>query len=301
MPDLLVLGHANVDVILHVEAFPQAGASQPVGQRHTLYGGTAGNVAVHAAALGCDTALWSRVGQDFPSDWLDAMDKVGLDTTRLQVEAGNCTPTCYILDTPDGAQAYCMDQGAMGHLEEFPPQEAALVGVRRAIHVTTGPPRAYEHILKLAKQRGMETNLDPGQELRYAYDEGDLQRLLHHVDRLWLNAVEAEIACKQLGIDKIQFANKMVPEIIVTHGGDGLWLYKHGHQPLHIPVPEPTQVVDGTGAGDAVRAGTHAALSRGFALEDALVVGQRLAGQVVQVEGGQSATWTWAKLLETFR
>ena len=113
MPFLTVLGHSNIDVQLSVAAMPGGGRSSPVTDRRTVYGGTACNIARHAAGLGVPVRLWSRVGSDFPADWRADLEVDGVDLT---FDEGERTPTCYILTAPDGEQAYMMDPVSYTHL-----------------------------------------------------------------------------------------------------------------------------------------------------------------------------------------
>ncbi|HJW89475.1 MAG TPA: carbohydrate kinase family protein, partial [Anaerolineales bacterium] len=64
MPQVVVLGDINIDVILPVSAYPQTGGEIVSQGGLTSLGGSAANTAVVLAKLGLATRLLGRVGQD---------------------------------------------------------------------------------------------------------------------------------------------------------------------------------------------------------------------------------------------
>ncbi|MGB1697812.1 MAG: PfkB family carbohydrate kinase, partial [Thermoplasmatota archaeon] len=247
---LLVIGHSNIDVQLQLQHMPGPGASSPVQSRRTVYGGTACNIARHAASLGVDVRLWSRVGPDFPLDWLQALEEDGV---KLAYEEGTRTPTCFILTDAAGEQSYMMDQGAM-----TPPYTVPLTlldGVTQ-VHIGTGDPAAYLPFATEARNRGIPVAFDPGQEIHFAYDSNSFEALLNKANTFWCNEVELEKAFQFMRYgDPVQLLDH-VDTVIVTRGENGADIYTpKGKQ--HVPAA-PATVVDPTGAGDAFRAGYYA-------------------------------------------
>jgi sugar/nucleoside kinase (ribokinase family) len=147
-PFLAVCGHTNIDVQLHVKELPKAGQSVPVLDRRTVWGGTACNIARHASGLGVGTRLWSRVGDDFPTNWRQALEDDGVDLTFLDMAKGGRTPTCTILTDLLDRQCFAMDQGAMAAMAENPPRPELVEGLAPGgwLHVATGDPLAYAAI-----------------------------------------------------------------------------------------------------------------------------------------------------------
>lgn len=287
MGALTVLGHANIDVQLQLEALPKAHESHPVLHRRTVYGGTAANVAAHAASLGVPTALWSRVGTDFPADWRARLEAAGL-RLALDVDPERGTPTCYILHDAAGHQAYCMDQAAMGAMKENPPPASLLDGMDGSswLHFCTGAPEAYEGLAAEAGRRGVPVTLDPGQEIRFAYTDRTLQRMLDHARVLFLNEFELDVACRLMSYgDPVQFLDH-VDTVVITRGARGATLYGEG-RPVHVDAVPVESVVDPTGAGDALRAGWYAGLHEGLSMEDALRWGVAAGAVAVRHPGPQ--------------
>ncbi|MEP0582548.1 MAG: PfkB family carbohydrate kinase, partial [Roseibium sp.] len=60
--------------------------------------------------------------------------------------------------------------------------------------------------------------------------------------------------------------------------------------------PPPASVVDVTGAGDALIAGTLAGLAREYALDVSLQFGQKAAVETLQASGAVADTLTWSAI-----
>lgn len=282
---LAVCGHTNIDVQLKVQDLPAPGQSSPVLDRRIVHGGTAANIARHAAGLGVPTRLWSRVGDDLPRDWEEAMHADGIDTTFLDKVTGGRTPTCYVLTDLVDQQAYCMDQGPMAEMAAAPPGEALLEDLTGWLHLATGDPDAYMAISERARDQDIRVALDPGQELRFMYDAKKFERLLDRADALFVNEEELRVACDFIGYgDAVQFLDH-VDLVVVTQGAKGANLFQDGKRTRQDAFP--VDAVDPTGAGDALRSGWYAALHAGKDLETALRWGQAAAAVCVQHSGPQ--------------
>ena len=284
---LAVCGHANLDVQLQVRDLPKPGQSTPVLDRRTVWGGTGANIARHAGGLGVPVRFWARVGDDFPADWRAALVFDGVDL-RLDSVKGGRTPTCFILTDLLERQSYCMDEGPMRDIAQYPPSAALLDGMGKGdwLHIATGDPLGYAAIADDARLRGISVALDPGQEMRFQYDVRSLSGLLSLSDVLFLNDEELKVACGILERSSAAELLAFVPAVVVTRGAKEVTLYRRGEPELHVPVT-PVKVLDPTGAGDAFRAGWYAALHSGKKWEEAIGWGSAAAGIVLQHVGGQ--------------
>ena len=288
-PFLAACGHTNLDVQLHVQELPKAGQSVPVLDRRTVWGGTACNIARHAAGLGLGVRLWSRVGDDFPANWRDALLADGVDLAFLDVAKGGRTPMCPIRTDLLDRQCFAMDQGAMGQMAEHPPAAAILDGLAPGgwLHVGTGDPLAYAALADAAASRGVQVALDPGQEITFQYDERSFNGLLDLCDALFVNEAELRTACDLMGYGAPEQFLDHVDAVVVTRAERGATLYRGKAKPAQVPAFPVARVVDPTGAGDAVRSGWYAALAEGRPMEQALRWGMAAASIVVQHPGPQ--------------
>ncbi len=289
-PFLAVCGHTNLDVQLQVKEIPKAGQSVAVIDRRVVWGGTACNIARHAAGLGLGVRLWSRVGADFPADWRVALEADGVDLSQLDVVAGDNTPTCYILTDLIDRQAFCMDQGPMAQIAENPPKPALIDGLAKGgwLHIATGDPFAYAALAKTAGDLGFSVAMDPGQELRFQYDTRSFEGLLNSCDALFLNEHELRVACDFLRYGAPEQFLDHVDTVVITRGEKGASLYRSKGKTLHMPAIPVPRVVDPTGAGDALRSGWYAALAQGRPMDVALRWGMAAASFAIQQPGPQS-------------
>lgn len=285
---LAVCGHTNLDVHLQVQDLPKPGQSVPVLERRTLWGGTAANIARQAAGLGVPTRMWSRVGDDFPAAWRQALHDDGVDLAFLETVRGGRTPTCFILTDLVDRQCYAIDQGPMARMEEAPIGAEFLNGLPEDawLHVSTGNPVAYAQVAYAARDSGLHVAFDPGQEMRFQYDTRSFEGLLDTAEVFFCNEEELRVACDFLRYgDPEQFLDH-VDAVVVTRAAKGASLYRSGKKPVHVPA-FPAKVVDPTGAGDALRAGWYAALHAGKGMDEALRWGNAAAALKLPHMGGQ--------------
>lgn len=114
--DLLVVGSANADLVIHVDRRPAAGETVLGSDLATHPGGKGANQAVAAARLGARTALLARVGDDAHGRLLTgSLRSAGVDTTGV---LGGDTPTGVALITvdPSGDNSIVVSPGANARL-----------------------------------------------------------------------------------------------------------------------------------------------------------------------------------------
>jgi sulfofructose kinase len=80
---LIIVGHAALDRVYRVEAFPREPTKVRAIEAIEVGGGMAANAAVAAARLGAKVELWSRVGDDNAA----AIIKAGLKAERIDIRA----------------------------------------------------------------------------------------------------------------------------------------------------------------------------------------------------------------------
>jgi D-glycero-beta-D-manno-heptose-7-phosphate kinase len=70
--------------------------------------------------------------------------------------------------------------------------------------------------------------------------------------------------------------------VLITRGAEGMSLFERGHEPLHVPVSNRSEVADPTGAGDTVAATFTLALVAGATMAEAALLANIAAGLVVR-------------------
>ena len=103
MPRIVVVGPIGRDLMLRIEALPDAGGSAPVERRRELLGGKGANQAVACRQLGATTALVGVVGDDDPGRSVLAQAEAdGIDVTHVVQRHGASTALLVDVLQPDG-------------------------------------------------------------------------------------------------------------------------------------------------------------------------------------------------------
>lgn len=291
-------GAVHLDTIVHAHVELQSDTSTPARFQECL-GGVATNVAVGLTKLGICTELHGAVGQD------DAAARI---MSRLQ-ETG--VVPHLIERTTEATGRYCAFHQPSGHL--------ALACVESTI-LETAPSNLFETALARAPDERNEiwfvdANLPlpvlqaiaqakKGRLLAFdavsAVKVTRLKTLLPSCDLLFINRMEAaallEGASPTSPKDTVTALQHMgAGSVILTAGADGLYWTEGQSNPQHLPAIE-VSATDVTGAGDALIAGTLAALSRELGLETAIQYGRSAATRTLGTSGATAAHFSWDDL-----
>ncbi len=283
-----VLGHINMDVVYRVLRLPAPGTSINAESVAILFGGTAGNIGVHASALGVATALGSYIGDDAGAVIYDTLRRTSIDLYDVILSTGERTPRCHVFD--DGEeQSYVIEQGAMSSSRKLPLWEHA-VKDSSIVHVGTGDPSRYEIAVS-----GRDYNFDPGQEIGYRYDKATFRRLISGCKIFFTNETEMKVALKLLSIDREREITRYCGTTIRTAGGRGTHVISSDGIRDVRPCPV-ANAVDTIGAGDSFRAGFYAALYRKHDIVTAVEYGNAMAAISISGSGGSGRTTDWETL-----
>jgi ribokinase len=247
-PEVLVVGSANVDLVLPVQTIPRPGETVLAGTMRRGPGGKGANQAVASARAGVRTAMVVALGDDEGGALLrDALDGVDLS---LATTSETPTGTAIITVDENGENSIVVAPGANGELTL---SAEALEAIGRAKVVLSQLEIPFGTVQAAAAASAyFILNAAPAAELS---DE-----LLAEVDLLVVNETEAEAIA---GPDRTSLLKK-VPAAVVTLGGAGAVILTRDLD-SEITVPGvPVEVVDTTAAGDTfcgVLAATLAASS----------------------------------------
>ncbi|MBO2458421.1 carbohydrate kinase family protein [Actinomadura violacea] len=290
MLDLLVVGDANPDVLVHgaPDAPPYGQAETLVGGGVLALGGSAAIAAHGAARLGLATAFAGLVGRDAAGDFvLDALSGAGVDVSRVVRHDTLPTALTVCLNRPGGDRAILT---AAGCLAEFGPEHVPDVTARH-VHAASYflQPRLAEALpalLRGHRAAGATTSLDTNDDPsgRWEFAPG----LLAECTFLLPNEAEALSlsgrAALPEALDALAGAG-CVP--VVKRGGQGAVALKDG-ETVHAGAPR-TDPADTVGAGDSFDAGFLAGwLDRGD-LAHALALGAVCGALSTRAVGGTAA------------
>ena len=237
---LVVLGDLMVDVVARI-AGPLARGSDTPAEVSVSGGGSAANVAAWAAALGHRVSLACRVGEDdrgmvAVGDLVEAGVRV-----NASVDERRPTGTCVVLVEPAGERTMLPDPGANDAPADVPDDWLVSGGhlhvVGYALLRDGARPGALDAIAR-ARAAGMTMSVDPSSWALIR--DGAIPR----VDLLLPNEREAEVLGHPLAL---------AGEVVTKLGAEGAE-WTDGRDVVRVPAAA-VDVVDTTGAGDALAAG----------------------------------------------
>jgi pseudouridine kinase len=287
------MGAAVLDKKYRLEGTGVWGSSNPARSSHSL-GGVARNVAENLCRLGVACELLSALGSDVAAQLL----RTAAQTYALGMDFCLELPTHHTAEylaalQPNGEMVLALADMAI--LDEITP--AVLAPLEPELLRAAGifadcnlPRSSLEYVLHFAREHHIFLAVNTVS----AAKAPKLPPSLEGVSVLFCNALEAGsyLGQEYLGQDYLgqeylgheALAKKLLKRgagaVVLTLGEVGVWL-ETVHGGTLFPALEVV-VVDVTGAGDALLAGTLFGLTLGKPLEQAVQVGQRLAALTLQ-------------------
>ncbi|HSD01896.1 MAG TPA: PfkB family carbohydrate kinase [Gaiellales bacterium] len=259
-----VCGSVNMDVFGYVPRLPSPGETLRGTRLAYAPGGKGANQAVAAARAGAQVRFTSACGRDeFGTDLVAALVNDGIDLTHLR-RVDEATGVALILVDDAGENLIVAIPGANDHVDAPAPDSRVDVWLVQA----EIPVEAVEGTLAAARATGATALVNPSPAGRVP------AALVAGFDVAIVNETELEA-----------LGDEHPPRVVLTLGERGVRLLPDG-----VGLPSvPAQVVDTTGAGDALAGATAAALAEGRPLEDAVRWGIAAASLSVERHGCQPA------------
>jgi sugar/nucleoside kinase (ribokinase family) len=299
--DLLVIGDANPDVVVHgAPAALAYGQAEQIATGGALtVGGSAAIMACAAARLGLRTALAGVVGDDVGGRFMiDELTRRGVGVGALEIRADLSTGLTVALARGDD-RAIVTYPGCIAALEAGM-IDPALVGAARHVHVSSFflQPRlapGLRGLFEAARSAGATTSLDLNWDPAETWD-GGLADVLPAVDVLFVNAAEAAAvsgAADPAVAATVLAARGALPVVKLGAGGA---LAHDGCRLVHVSAPAVT-VVDTVGAGDTFDAGFICARLQGWEVSRCLALGVACGSLSAKGAGGVEGQPTLADAL----
>jgi ribokinase len=301
--DIVVIGSANMDLVLPVERLARAGETIPGGDLALFTGGKGANQACAAGRLGGRVAMIGQVGNDaFGARLTASLEQAGVDTTRIgRSERPTGCACIYVL--PGGENSIVISPGANAAVlpEISLPQLDLLREGTYLLSQLEIPMETVEAALATAKEKGAITILDPAPVRPLS------TQLLRCVDFLTPNQSEAAALLGEPGLEIGSFceAERAAGRLLAL--GPAAAVLKLGSlgcyvatAELHAAVPGfEVAAVDSTGAGDIFNGALAVALAEGREILAAALFANAAAAISVTRPGAQSSVPTREEV-ETF-
>jgi ribokinase len=289
LPTILVVGSANVDMIVRTERLPRPGETVVGGQFISAGGGKGANQAIAARRLGARVSFVGRVGDDTPGHSIrETFRGEGIDGSFLVTDPRAATGVALILVDREGQNMISVASGANLRVSEedvrrcAPAFDAADVVVCQ-LEI---PIESVRLALAIARERGIPTLLNP------APAQTVVDEILQLADWLTPNEFEAS-ALSGLAVDDREAA-QAAARALLGRGTGGVVVTLGDRGSILVSADASVSVeahavdaIDATAAGDAFTGAFAVALARGLHPAGALVYANAAAGLATTRSGAQ--------------
>ncbi|GGB37560.1 carbohydrate kinase [Roseibium aquae] len=302
-PVVYCFGAVHMDTIAHARELVRPDTSTPARLTSTP-GGVASNVARALVPLGVQSHLFGACGEDATGHSLaDALWRSGVQAHLIK-RPGHATGRYIAFHDPDGTlAAACVDDEV---LETAPADlfddlfQTAAAGQHSALWFADAnmPAALLARVAEMAPQGSLVLDGVSRAKVRR------LRPVLQQAELVFLNRSEATVLVE----DALNARSDRLPDIplrdladgvmelgprsvVITLGGGGLFLAQDEHRTRVSALK--ADVVDTTGAGDALIAGTIAGIARTLPLDMAVRAGQQAARLTLEHTGSVAPGLSW--------
>lgn len=273
MPDIIVVGSLNADLVVRTPRFPQPGETISGEDLQIIPGGKGANQAVAAARQGTSTAMVGRVGDDsFGPLLIDNLQQNGVDTVHVETDANAATGTAIIVVDANGQNSIVLSPGGNGRVTAEDVNNISFSDSKLLLLQLEIPVEAVLVAAQRAKEKGLRVLLNPAPARSLPAE------LLSLPDFLVPNESELSLltGLPVQDLPSAEHAARALLEggiqtVIVTLGANGALIVS---KELTKQVASfNVDVVDTTAAGDAFIGGFASAFLQGKPLEEAVRYG----------------------------
>jgi ribokinase len=272
MPDILVVGSLNTDLVVRTPRFPQPGETISGEDLQVIPGGKGANQAVAAARHRTQVSMLGRVGKDNFGDFLlNNLRENKVDTGYVQRDDA-ATGTATIIVDSDGQNSIVLSAGANGKVSVEDVNSASFADYKLLLLQLEIPIPTVLSAARRAHDTGLRVILNPAPAKPLP------EELVSLVDDLIPNETELSLLTGMDVIDNSSAEHaarsllaRGVKNVIVTLGSRGA-LIVTGTRAVHLDT-YPVHVVDTTAAGDAFIGGFAYSLLQNKPIEEAVRYG----------------------------
>jgi len=266
MPDILVVGSLNADLVVRTPRFPQPGETISGDDLQVIPGGKGANQAVAAARLGASVSMLGRVGKDNFGDFLLNNLKANHVGSQLVQRDEASTGTATIIVDSNGQNSIVLSAGANGKVSPADVESASFLHHKLLLLQLEIPLPTVLSAAKRAKENNLRVILNPA-PAKAIPDE-----LIALADFIIPNETELSLPTS-MDVNDISSTEKAArvllqrgaKNVIVTLGSRGA-LIVNKDTSTHVDTYK-VNVVDTTAAGDAFIGGFASVLDSSSLLD----------------------------------
>ena len=297
MPDILVVGSLNADLVVRVPRFPQPGETISGSDLQIIPGGKGANQAVAAARQGTSVSMLGRVGNDsFGPELINNLKQNNVDTSHVQIDPRSATGTAIIVVDSNGQNNIVLSPGGNGRVSPADVADISFSDYKLLLLQLEIPSEAVTAAAQRARESGLRVLLNPA-PARSSLPED----LISLSDFIVPNETELSLLTNQ-SVHDISSAEKAArtllergaQNVIVTLGANGA-LFVSSKEVTHVNTYK-VEVVDTTAAGDAFIGGFASALLKNKSIEEAVRYGCACGALATTKFGAQPSLPTQAEV-----
>jgi ribokinase len=296
MPDILVVGSMNADLVVRAPRFPGPGETISGEDLQIIPGGKGANQAVAAIRQGAAVTMVGRVGDDsFGPELINNLKQNDVDVSHVKVDSGSATGTAIIVVAADGQNSIVLSPGGNGRVSPADVLDISFSDHKLLLLQLEIPVEAVLTAAQRAQESGLCVLLNPAPARPLSKELISLSDfLLPNETELSLltNQPVTDLASAKKGAQTL--LERGAKNVIVTLGANGALIVNH-ETITHIPAFK-VDVVDTTAAGDALIGGFSSALLRNESLEEAVRYGCACGALAAAKFGAQPSLPTRAEV-----
>jgi ribokinase len=272
VPNILVVGSLNADLVVRAPRFPQPGETISGEDLQVIPGGKGANQAVAAARLGANVSILGRVGKDnFGEFLLDNLRSNHVDSQLVQRDDAS-TGTAIIVVDSNGQNSIVLSSGANGKVSPADVENASFLHHDLLLLQLEIPTPTVLSAAQRAKDNNIRVILNPAPAKEIP------DQLIALADFIIPNETELGLLTNRTVNDTAsaeQAARALLERgaknVIVTLGNKGALIVNSTHV-THVDTLK-VDVVDTTAAGDAFIGGFATALLQNKSNEESVRYG----------------------------
>lgn len=294
MSQILIIGSANADHVMHFEHLPTPGQTLMSRAYRLEHGGKGANQAVACARLSQPNSRINficylgqdSVGNEMRESWL----KDGIKADGITQVPNTNTGTAMIFVADNGENSIGIASGANAHLtpDELEKHYAQFANAQFLLIQLESPIETVSNALQIAKKLGITTVLNPAPATSQNVD------YLKWVDIITPNETEAEVltGIRVNNEDNANLAAQLLHQqgigtVVITLGNKGAFISSPSFTGL---IPALTvQAIDTVAAGDTFNGALVVGLSEGMSIVAAVEFANAASAITVTREGAQRA------------
>ncbi|WP_160050981.1 ribokinase [Nocardiopsis sp. FR4] len=283
-PRVAVFGSVNMDLVAYVDQVPASGETVTGTAFRQVPGGKGANQAVAAARAGAEVSFLGAVGEDsFGGELRANLLANGIDVSGLRTVPG-VSGVAHIVVDGRANNSIIVVPGANGGVTGTVEGDARIIeGAAALLLQLELPMEAVAAAARTGRELGVPVYLTPAPARELPAE------LLESVDVLVPNQHEAAaITGRTDPAEALAALVELVPEVLLTLGGDGSLYGRRCAEPVRVPALR-VEAVDTTAAGDTFCGSFAVARAEGRGLEEAMRFAAAAAALSVQRHGASSS------------